>query len=170
MNDYFKEYYIKNKKRILLINEIWRKNNKEKVCRNRKLYRCSLNGKEIHRKASAKYRSKNIEYCRKKVKEWAIKNRERINYKQRLRRSTSTGLALFKKARKRYTDKYPEKIKAGNTLRYHVYYGNIIKPKICSVCFNKGRIEAHHEDYSKPLDVIWVCKPCHNNITCRLRQ
>jgi len=24
-----------------------------------------------------------------------------------------------------------------------------------------GRMSAHHEDYSRPLEVIWLCNPCH---------
>lgn len=39
--------------------------------------------------------------------------------------------------------------------------GELGKPSICSECFSEGQIEAHHEDYSKPLDVLWLCKKCH---------
>jgi hypothetical protein len=39
--------------------------------------------------------------------------------------------------------------------------GKLVKPETCSICGSNGRIEAHHEDYSRPLDVIWVCCHCH---------
>lgn len=46
--------------------------------------------------------------------------------------------------------------------------GVLVRPETCSRCGSKaknswatGNIEAHHEDYSKPLDVIWLCKTCH---------
>lgn len=29
----------------------------------------------------------------------------------------------------------------------------------CWICGNKA--EAHHEDYTKPKDVIWLCRPHH---------
>lgn len=37
--------------------------------------------------------------------------------------------------------------------------GRIIKQS-CSHCGNING-EAHHEDYSKPLNVIWLCRQCH---------
>lgn len=35
-------------------------------------------------------------------------------------------------------------------------------PQPCCVCGGTEKIHAHHEDYSKPLDVIWVCTKHHN--------
>ena len=43
--------------------------------------------------------------------------------------------------------------------------GKLIKPKSCSRCRKESdNIEAHHEDYSKPLEVIWLCLECHHEI------
>ena len=57
--------------------------------------------------------------------------------------------------------KSPEKVIARSILNSHVHSGKILKPERCEVCGNKGKLEAHHEDYSRPLDVKWVCKSCH---------
>lgn len=50
--------------------------------------------------------------------------------------------------------------------------GALIKPDTCSGCGCKSdehRIEAHHHDYSKPLDVIWLCTPCHRRMDAQRR-
>ncbi len=39
--------------------------------------------------------------------------------------------------------------------------GRIIRPKHCSKCGTEGVIHGHHEDYSKPFDVQWLCTRCH---------
>jgi hypothetical protein len=34
----------------------------------------------------------------------------------------------------------------------------------CSMCEQDGRLEKHHEDYSKPLEVVLLCSTCHKNL------
>ena len=39
--------------------------------------------------------------------------------------------------------------------------GEIVRPKACQRCGCPCRPDGHHTDYSRPLDVEWLCKPCH---------
>lgn len=39
--------------------------------------------------------------------------------------------------------------------------GVLHKPSECSRCGTGGRIIGHHDDYSKPLEVLWLCGMCH---------
>jgi hypothetical protein len=43
-------------------------------------------------------------------------------------------------------------------------HGDLLRPKNCEACGqHHTRITAHHEDYSKPLDVVWLCPSCHHH-------
>lgn len=42
--------------------------------------------------------------------------------------------------------------------------GVLVRPKLCSICGNGGRINAHHTDYNFPFKVFWVCSSCHKKI------
>jgi len=60
---------------------------------------------------------------------------------------------------KNWQERHPEKRAA------HIIVGNALRSKKlqktpCVVCGNL-KSEAHHEDYSKPLEVIWLCRMHH---------
>ena len=59
----------------------------------------------------------------------------------------------------------PIKYKARTMVANAIASGKLIKPKECQTCGNSTRrIEGHHEDYSKPLVVLWLCSKCHSDI------
>jgi hypothetical protein len=39
--------------------------------------------------------------------------------------------------------------------------GVLIRPARCQDCGRRCFPDAHHEDYSKPLEVEWLCRKCH---------
>lgn len=42
--------------------------------------------------------------------------------------------------------------------------GKLKRPRVCSQCHKEGFIEGHHEDYSRPLEVVWLCRACHRQL------
>ncbi len=57
-----------------------------------------------------------------------------------------------------------QKLKANCRSYLNVYLkrGKIIKEP-CLICGSEN-VEAHHEDYNKPLEVIWLCREHHLKI------
>ena len=61
--------------------------------------------------------------------------------------------------KKKHINKYPNQKKARQKVKDAIKYGKIIKGK-CEKC-GDIKTSAHHKDYSKPLDIIWLCHSCH---------
>lgn len=54
----------------------------------------------------------------------------------------------------------PEKYRARNAVNNAVRDGKLqVKP--CERCGDGVGVQAHHDDYSKPLDVMWLCPKHH---------
>jgi ribosomal protein S27AE len=78
-------------------------------------------------------------------KDWYAKNYDRVLAYNRARNSTP-----MKSAR--------------DKVYYAVKTGKLTKPAHCTKCgaaASGRKLQAHHADYSKPLEVEWLCIPCH---------
>ena len=62
------------------------------------------------------------------------------------------------KANQRYLEAYPERNKARIAVNNAVRDGRLMRQP-CFICGEKA--EAHHPDYSRPLDVVWLCDSHH---------
>ena len=64
---------------------------------------------------------------------------------------------------KKYRRNNPEKIKAQHAVNDAVRAGKLQRPSFCESCFQEKSVHGHHEDYSKPLEVDWLCIKCHRD-------
>lgn len=119
------------------------------------IYRRSGKAKE----ASRKHYANNPEY-RERLKEYQQSEKGRA--KTRKYHSSDIGKAAQKRSKINYIKNHPEKIRAHWMLRAAVKSGKIIKPEQCSECEETKDIHGHHDDYSKPLVVRWLCRKCHD--------
>lgn len=60
---------------------------------------------------------------------------------------------------KAWRQRNPEKTKAHWTVQNALRNGKLIKQP-CEIC-GKDKTHAHHDDYSQPLCVKWLCHTCH---------
>ena len=62
--------------------------------------------------------------------------------------------------RERMTERGLARVKATRAVKR----GKLIRPLLCESCGiapNGKPLHAHHPDYSKPFDVVWLCIACH---------
>ena len=99
------------------------------------------------------YKSKDEKsrYQRKYYREWYKKN-------GRTRNSNYSDNAI------KWGKDHPNSIVAKEKVRWAIISGKLIRPNKCDICEREARIIAHHDDYSKPLIVTWVCASCHKLI------
>ncbi len=51
--------------------------------------------------------------------------------------------------------------RAHNTVCKAIVDGTLVRPTECEQCYIECKPDGHHPDYTKPLEVIWLCNKCH---------
>lgn len=54
-----------------------------------------------------------------------------------------------------------ERANAHLAVVYALKTGRLVKPEACQRCGAVGELEGHHHDYTKKLEVEWLCVSCH---------
>ena len=109
-------------------------------------------------------------YCKKCHMEVSAKGRNPDNTRrlgrESARRQKELNPEKIKERHRLYARKriktYKDEARMG--LNIAVKSGKIIKPRECSKCGKELKLSAHHDDYNKPLDVIWFCYQCHSDL------
>ena len=88
------------------------------------------------------------------------KNREQRLMQDRERRKRPEVQARIRELSR---DSYASKGRAwaNRVLQHEIRSGRMVRASECQRCGAHEQIHAHHDDYEKPLDVMWLCQPCH---------
>lgn len=88
--------------------------------------------------------------------------RDRVLAYDRERAKTPERKEHIKRVVSRWQQDHPNRRKAHAALQYAVRVGRLTPWPACAyeTC-EETKVEAHHPDYSRPLDVVWMC-PAHH--------
>ena len=113
----------------------------------------------VHKMMADGHLNKCKSCCRSDATANRVRHLDRYRQYDRERFSTLRRRMSVEKQRISYRTRYPEKraahVATGNAIRS----GKLVKGP-CEVCGSLV-VDAHHDDYSKPLEVRWLCRVHH---------
>jgi hypothetical protein len=115
---------------------------------------------------SRAWREKNKEKSREHSRKWRENNREAHGVMNRKWNSEHPDQRKASSAR--FKKSHPQRNRAHSMLSWAVKNGKIQKQP-CRDC-GAVTVDGHHDDYSKPLDVIWLCKLHHQALHNQVEQ
>ena len=130
---------------------------------NKKCFRCGET-KDVsefycHKEMKDGHINKCKECTKRDVRENYRKNKKHYQSYEARRAETIERKEYSRLAEKRHRARYPEKYKARTAVSNAIRDGRLTKEPCC-LCGSMFS-QAHHEDYTKPLEVKWYCKQCH---------
>jgi hypothetical protein len=87
--------------------------------------------------------------------------RDCLRIKQQKYRKTENGKKAELRATNKARLKHREKWEARKRVVKAIRDGELEKKDKCEQCNLKKKLQGHHEDYSKPLEIVWLCSSCH---------
>jgi hypothetical protein len=122
-----------------------------------------LNNIKNHKILGHEWRLKNKEYIKEHDKKYRQENQEQIKAYQK--EWNKNNLDLIMKSKTKWMKKNPGAVNAHHAVNRALKNGKLSKSLCCQFinCNNKN-VQAHHPDYSKPLEVIWLCPKHHKLI------
>jgi hypothetical protein len=91
-----------------------------------------------------------------KPADWKQKTKDMTAYRKAWAKA-NPGYMTAKK--REWWSRNKDRLKVKYAVRYAIKTGKLVRQP-CVVCGNPES-HGHHEDYSKPLDVIWLCRTHH---------
>lgn len=122
---------------------------------------CKSRCKECVKASVRANRAEKIEYYR---------SYDRLRYREQDHRKEAARNSAKSEAGVRSRQRYAERIKDTPVRRARIAVGNAIRDgkmargAECFFCGGSARLQAHHPDYSRPLDVFWLCASCHGKL------
>lgn len=62
-----------------------------------------------------------------------------------------------------------QRLRANAIINRRIKLGWFVPPDRCQKCGSKRNVESHHPDYSRPGEVVWICRRhhvlCHHNLS-----
>lgn len=89
----------------------------------------------------------------------SVRYEQRQRHKERIRayKKSPKGKAVAKRT-------VAKNLNAEKSRKYYMKRKyKLVIPDHCQRCEETANLEAHHEDYNKPMDVIYLCKRCHTD-------
>lgn len=104
---------------------------------------------------------RNPEKYKRNKRSWTANPENRELQKETRKKWNDANIEKAREMRKEWEDKNKIKMKAHWAVRSAIKKGKLVRPYTCEKCGSIEPIQAHHDDYSKPLEVRWLCQPCH---------
>ena len=136
-----------------------------KPCRNQRNKRWRDENRDRIASYGKAYHVNNRDRIRERKRKYHVNNRDRIRaYKKAYYAENLDKLRAYNRA---YRTANSQKSRTHTITSIAIRAGRLVRQP-CEVCGHE-KVDAHHDDYSKPLEVRWLCRQHHAELHAKER-